>query len=165
MVADSGYVREVYEASYRRLVAQAYAVTGDRTEAEDAVQEAFARAVAAGDRFGRVDNPEAWLRTVALNVVRRRWRRSRMFRSLGPRIASPAEVPGISEDHVAVVQAMRSLPFQQREVLALFYLADLSVQEIATMLGVASGTVKSRLNRGRAALGALVGANVEADHG
>ena len=56
---DDGYVREVYEASYRRLVAQAYAVAADRVEAEDAVQEAFARAVAAGDRFRRLDNPEA----------------------------------------------------------------------------------------------------------
>jgi RNA polymerase sigma-70 factor, ECF subfamily len=164
-VADSGYVQEVYQASYRRLVAQAYAVTGDRTEAEDAVQEAFARAVAAGDRFTRVDNPEAWLRTVALNVLRRRWRRARLFRAAEPRIATPAEVPGISEDHVAVLEAMRRLPFQQREVLALFYLADLSVQEVAATLGIADGTVKSRLNRGRAALGALVGPSVEVDHG
>ena len=137
-MADSGYVREVYEASYRRLVAQAYAVAGDRVEAEDAVQEAFARAVAAGDRFRRVDNPEAWLRTVALNVLRRRWRRAQMFRVLTPRLATPADVPGISEDHVAVVEALRSLPFQQRETLALFYLGDLSVQEIAATLGVAT---------------------------
>jgi RNA polymerase sigma-70 factor (ECF subfamily) len=53
-VAESAYVREIYEASYRRLVAQAYAVAGDRVEAEDAVQEAFARAVAAGGRCARL---------------------------------------------------------------------------------------------------------------
>ena len=109
----------MYEASYRRLVAQAYAVAADRVEAEDAVQEAFARAVAAGDRFRRLDNPEAWLRTVALNVLRRRWRRASMFRALSPRLAAPADVPGISEDHVVVVEALRSLSFQQRETLAL----------------------------------------------
>jgi RNA polymerase sigma-70 factor (ECF subfamily) len=164
-VADSGYVREVYEASYRRLVAQAYAVAGDRVEAEDAVQEAFARAVAAGDRFRRVDNPEAWLRTVALNVLRRRWRRAQMFRALSPRLATPADVPGISEDHVAVIAALRGLPFQQRETVALFYLGDLSVQEIADTLGVADGTVKSRLNRGRTALAELLQTNQEADRG
>jgi RNA polymerase sigma-70 factor (ECF subfamily) len=164
-MADEVHVREIYEASYRRLVAQAYALTGDRVEAEDAVQEAFARAVAAGDRFRRVDNPEAWLRTVALNVVRRRWRRARMFSVLAPRLATPAQVPGVSEDHIAVVDALRALPHQQRETLTLFYLGDLSVQEIATTLGVADGTVKSRLNRGRAALTALLRTTVEADHG
>ena len=164
-MADDGYVREVYEASYRRLVAQAYAVAGDRVEAEDAVQEAFARAVAAGDRFRRVDNPEAWLRTVALNVLRRRWRRASLFRALTPRLATPADVPGISEDHVAVVQGLRSLPFQQRETLALFYLGDLSVQEIAATLGVADGTVKSRLTRGRTALAAVMKTTLEAERG
>jgi RNA polymerase sigma-70 factor, ECF subfamily len=161
---DDGYVREVYEASYRRLVAQAYAVAGDRVEAEDAVQEAFARAVAAGDRFRRVDNPEAWLRTVALNVLRRRWRRSRMFGALSPRLATPADVPGVSEDHVAVVEALRQLPLSQREVLALFYFGDLSVHEIAETLGVADGTVKSRLTRGRAALTGLMRTPVEVRH-
>lgn len=162
---DDGYVREVYEASYRRLVAQAYAVAGDRVEAEDAVQEAFARAVAAGDRFRRLDNPEAWLRTVALNVLRRRWRRASLFRALTPRLATPADVPGISEDHVAVVEGLRSLPFQQRETLALFYLGDLSVQEVAATLGVAEGTVKSRLTRGRTALAAVMETTLEAERG
>ncbi len=164
-MADSAYVREIYEASYRRLVAQAYAVAGDRVEAEDAVQEAFARAVAAGARFRRVDNPEAWLRTVALNVIRRRWRRARLFSSLSPRLATPSDVPGISEDHVAVVEALRSLPFPQRETIALFYLADLSVQEIAATLSVADGTVKSRLTRGRTALAGMLSTKVEADRG
>ena len=164
-MADDGYVREVYEASYRRLVAQAYAVAGDRVEAEDAVQEAFARAVAAGDRFRRVDNPEAWLRTVALNVLRRRWRRASLFRALTPRLATPADLPGISEDHVAVVEGLRSLPLQQRETLALFYLGDLSVQEIAATLGVADGTVKSRLTRGRTALAGLLDTTLEAERG
>ena len=134
-------------------------------EAEDAVQEAFARAVAAGDRFRRLDNPEAWLRTVALNVLRRRWRRASLFRALTPRLATPADVPGISEDHVAVVQGLRSLPFQQRETLALFYLGDLSVQEIAATLGVADGTVKSRLTRGRTALAAVMETTLEAERG
>jgi RNA polymerase sigma-70 factor (ECF subfamily) len=164
-VAEDGYVREVYEASYRRLVAQAYAVAADRVEAEDAVQEAFARAVAAGDRFRRLDNPEAWLRTVALNVLRRRWRRASMFRALSPRLATASAVPGNSEDHVAVVAALRSLPFQQRETLALFYLGDLSVQEIAATLGVADGTVKSRLTRGRTALAGLLDTTLEAERG
>ena len=164
-MADSAYVREIYEASYRRLVTQAYAVAGDHVEAEDAVQESFARAVAAGSRFRHLDNPEAWLRTVALNVIRRRWRRARLFSSLSPRLVTPSDVPGISEDHVAVVDALRALPFQQRETVALFYLGDLSIQEIAATLSVAEGTVKSRLMRGRAALAGKLSTTVEADRG
>ena len=164
-MADGGYVCEVYEASYRRLVAQVYAVATDRVEAEDAVQEAFARAVAAGDRFRRLDNPEAWLRTVALNVLRRRWRRASVFRVLSPKLATAAEAPGISVDHVVVVEALRTLPFQQRETLALFYLVDLSVQEIAATLGIAEGTVKSRLTRGRSALAAVLDTTLEAERG
>ncbi len=164
-MADGLDVREIYEASYRRLVAQAYAVAGDRVEAEDAVQEAFARAVAAGDRFRRVDNPEAWLRTVALNVLRRRWRRSRLFTSVSPRVATAAEVPGVSADHLVLVEALRELPFQQRETIVLFYLADLSVREVAATLKVAEGTVKSRLTRAREALAVLLDTSLEADHG
>jgi RNA polymerase sigma-70 factor (sigma-E family) len=164
-MADDGYVEQVYEASYRRLVAQAYGVAGDRVEAEDAVQEAFARAVLSGDRFRRLDNPEAWLRTVALNVLRRRWRRALLFRTVTPRIATPNEAPGISEDHVALVEALGRLPFAQRETVVLHYLADLSVHDVATTLGVSEGTVKSRLNRGRAALADLVDTPMEADHG
>jgi RNA polymerase sigma-70 factor, ECF subfamily len=156
---------ETFKREWPRIVAALARYTGSLDLAEDAVQEAFARAVAAGARFRRVDNPEAWLRTVALNVIRRRWRRARLFSSLSPRLATPSDVPGISEDHVAVVDALRSLPFQQRETIALFYLADLSVQEIAAALNVADGTVKSRLTRGRKALAGRLATKVEADRG
>ena len=61
---------ETFHRSYRRLVVQMYGVVGDLGEAEDLVQEAFVRAAAAGRRFTRVDNPEAWLRTVAVNLHR-----------------------------------------------------------------------------------------------
>src|SRR6266498_5220507 len=70
-------VGEVYHACYRRLVAQLYAFTSDVSEAQDVVQEAFARALARPRAFADIDNPEAWLRTVAINLVRRRWRRRR----------------------------------------------------------------------------------------
>jgi RNA polymerase sigma factor (sigma-70 family) len=164
-VSGHSPIEEIYEASYRRLVVQVYAVTGDLVEAEDAVQEAFARAVAAGRRFAQVDNPEAWLHTVALNVTRRRWRRGRLFAGLAPRLATPAAAPGLPEEHVEVVEALRKLPLAQRETMAMFYLGDHSVDEIAATLGVAPGTVKSRLNRGRAALADLLAPEVEADRG
>ena len=68
-------VHEVYATSYRRLVGQVTGVTGDPVEAQDAVMEAFARAVSSGRSFLVADDPEAWLRTVAVDVTRTRWRR------------------------------------------------------------------------------------------
>ena len=88
-----------------------------------------------------------------------------MLRMLAPRIAEPSEVPGISEDHVALVEALRQLPFPQRETVVLHHLADLSDQDVADTLGVSEGTVKSRLNRARTALADLVDTRMEAEHG
>jgi DNA-directed RNA polymerase specialized sigma24 family protein len=65
-VVPQDYVREVYDVSYRRLVIQVFAVGGDLTDAEDAVQEAFVKALARGRVFMALTNPEAWLRTARL---------------------------------------------------------------------------------------------------
>ena len=149
-------LRDVFEVSYRRLVVQLYAVTGDSAEAEDLVQEAFVRAAAAGRRFLKVENHEAWLRTAAINLHRNRWRKMRNFSKIRYRLERPTDLPGL-EEHVAVVTALRRLPAHQREVLALYYLADLPVAEVAATLGCAVGTVKSRLKRGREALAETLG--------
>jgi RNA polymerase sigma-70 factor, ECF subfamily len=149
-------LQEVFHVSYRRLVVQLYAVVGDAGEAEDLVQEAFVRASASGSRFDRIDNPEAWLRRTAINLHRNRWRKLRNFSRIRPQLETRSDLPGLDE-HLVVVDAMRRLPEAHREVLALHYLADLPVLEIASTLGVPEGTVKSRLMRGREALAALLG--------
>ena len=159
--AHEELVAAVFQASYRRLVAQLVGITGDRSEAEEAVQEAFARAVAAGPGWREVANPEAWLRTVAINVLRTRARRGAVLRRLTPLLRQPAAVPGVSEDHLRLITAMRSLPRDQREVLALHYFADLRVADVAAELGLPVGTVKSRLKRGREALARLLPRDVE----
>ncbi|MFC4786034.1 RNA polymerase sigma factor [Nocardioides sp. MAHUQ-72] len=147
---------EVFALSYRRLVVQLYGVVGDLAEAEDLVQESFVRASAAGARFRRVDNPEAWLRRTAINLHRNRWRKLRNFGRVRPRLeASPPDPPGL-EEHLAVIEALRRLPQSQREVLALHYLADQPVAEVAALLRVPEGTVKTRLMRGREALAVLL---------
>lgn len=143
---------EIFALSYRRLVVQLYGVTGDSAEAEDLVQEAFVRAAAAGKRFLVMDNPEAWVRTVAINIQRSRWRKLRNFSRIRDRLAAaPSDLPAL-EDRLDVIKAMRTLPEGQRVVVALHYLADLGVAEVAGTLGIAEGTVKSRLSRGREAL-------------
>jgi RNA polymerase sigma-70 factor, ECF subfamily len=146
-------VRAVFEASYRRLVGQLYGVCGDLTEAEEVVAEAFSRAVQHQRTFARLDNPEAWLRTVAVNVSRTRFRR-------GLRIAlrEPAEArhPAMDDERLALMAAMRRLPAAQREAIALHYIADLPIHEVAEATGSPVGTVKARLSRGRAALAVLL---------
>jgi RNA polymerase sigma-70 factor (ECF subfamily) len=148
-------IEAVFTASYRRLVVQLYGVVGDASEAEDLVQEAFVRAYAAGTRFTRVENPEAWLRTTAVNLHRNRWRKLRNFSRIKEKIPRPVDLPGL-EQHLEVVEALRRLPENLRIVLVLHYLADRQVHQIAAELGVAEGTVKSRLSRGRDAMAALL---------
>src|SRR3954451_199735 len=82
-LSGSDRVREVFAISYRRLVGQLYGVCGDLTEAEEVVAEAFARAVQHQRTFVQLDNPEAWLRTVAVNVSRSRFRWRRLAAARG----------------------------------------------------------------------------------
>lgn len=148
-------VQEVYATSYRRLVGQLTGVTGDPVEAEDVVMEAFVRAV--GSRsFLAADNPEAWLRTVAVNVSRTRWRRSRFFRDVSHRLVAEEAYADLPEDRLVLLAALRRLPAPQREAIALHHLADLPIHEVAEAVGAPVGTVKARLARGRTALAALL---------
>jgi RNA polymerase sigma-70 factor (ECF subfamily) len=145
-----------YAATYARLVGQLYAVTDDLAEAEDVVQEAFARAVVRWPRIRGYDLPEAWVRRVAVNLARQGLRRTRRRLRLLIRLAPPPPVPGPSVDGLMLVAALRALPAAQRQVLALHHAAGLPVREIAELLGVPEGTAKARLARGRAALAALL---------
>lgn len=158
-------VRAVFEASYRRLVGQLYGVCGDLTEAEEVVAEAFARAVQHQRTFVHLDNPEAWLRTVAVNVSRTRLRR----RLAAVRGRDEVRHPALDDDRLVLMAALRKLPAAQREAIALHYLADLPIHEVAAATGSPVGTVKARLSRGRAALAVLLADNSdcseEARHG
>lgn len=163
-MAGSTSLHELYDASYQRLVLQLFALCGDAAEAEDAVQEAFVKAIGQGRSFDRVQNPEAWLRTVALNHQRNRWRHAKVVRRFVTTVSGNHTVPELSPDHVAIVRALAKLDPDQREVLVLRYLADLGPAEIAHELGVPEGTVKSRLARGRERLAPLLDEREEADH-
>ena len=148
-------IQELYAASYRRLLGQLIGVTGNVAEAEDVVQEAFVRGLDHPRRLLGADNPEAWLRTVAVNLARSRWRRAQRLVGLAPRLVdAPRESD--SDGHIVLLQALRALPAGQREAIALHHLADLPVEQVAATLGVPTGTVKARLSRGRAALSALL---------
>lgn len=154
---DVGYIRELYAARYRRLVGQLVGVTGDVCAAEELVQEAFMKALQRPRQFRALDNPEAWLRTVAVNGARSRWRRTGLWRALAPRIATAPVAPDeVDGDAVTVIAALRRIPQSQREAVALHYLGDLSLLQVAETLGVPVGTVKARLSRGRESLRPLL---------
>ena len=130
-------------------------MTGSVAEAEDVVQEAFVRGLDHPRRMLGADNPEAWLRTVAVNLARSRWRRAQRLVGFAPRLVEdPLE--GDPDGHLDLLHALRRLPAGQREVIALHHLADLTVEQVADTLGLPTGTVKARLSRGRAALSTLL---------
>ncbi|MDQ1713377.1 MAG: polymerase sigma-70 factor, subfamily [Frankiaceae bacterium] len=158
----NGTLDDLYTGSYRRLVAQLYAVTGNRQEAEDVVQEAFMRAMSRWDQVRTYDSPEAWLRTVALNLARSRFRRTVRGAAALVRHGVPHAEPDLSPDHVALMSAMKTLPEAQREALVLHHFVGLSVDEVAAAVGAPSGTIKARLSRGRAALAGMLGLDEEA---
>jgi len=148
-----------YASSASRVLHAVYAMTGDRAEAQDCVQEAYARA---WQRWGSVSgygDPEAWVRTVARRIAVSRWRKARNAVTAWRRHGDPPDAAPPSEDHVVLVAALRRLPETQRHALVLHYLVGLSVEDIARETGSPSGTIKARLHRGRVALAGLLGEN------
>jgi RNA polymerase sigma-70 factor (ECF subfamily) len=145
-----------YATHAAALVRQLHAMTGDLGEAQDCVQEGFARAWQRWDAVGRYDAPEAWVRQVAWRLAVSRFRRLSSGRRAARRHGPPPDVPALSPDRVALVAALAGLPPAQRRAVVLHHVAGLSVQEVADETGAPTGTVKARLSRGRAALAAAL---------
>jgi RNA polymerase sigma-70 factor, ECF subfamily len=158
--AAPGGVQEfeaLYTASFRRLVTQVYLVTGDADEARDCVQEAFARAWLRWDRLrDGVDQPVAWVSTVAYRIAVSGWRRRRVATRALHRLGPPDPTPGPSAEAVAVASALARLPHGSRAVVVLHYYEGLRVEDIAAQLGLSASAVKSRLARARAALAPML---------
>lgn len=163
-MVDRPDLDELYGASYRRLVVQLYAICGDISDAEDAVQEGFVAALRKHRQMARVQNPEAWVRTTALHHLHSRWRHGAVVRKYQPRVPGPQAQMEIGPEHVAIVTALAQVDFDQREVVVLHYLADLGTADIADQLGIPEGTVKSRLARARERLAGLLDDKEELRH-
>jgi RNA polymerase sigma-70 factor (ECF subfamily) len=151
--AGEGF-EEFYGAAFGRLVGQLFLVTGDLHEAEDVVQEAFARAAERWSTIRTYDLPEAWIRRVALNLAASAARRRRRWLAVRVRLAQPPELPPASDEVLELLQALGRLPMSQRQPLVLHYLLQLPVEQVARELGISTGSVKARLFRGRQALAA-----------
>lgn len=159
---DPGAERD-FGAFYRRefpaLRAVVWALTGNVWTAEDLAQEALLRAHRSWTRICTYDEPGAWVRRVAINLATSRLRRGlrevRALTRLANRPAEDWQLPEPTREFWAIV---RSLPRQQAVVLALHYYEDLPVADIAGLLGVAEGTVKAHLHKGRTSLRKRLGA-------
>jgi RNA polymerase sigma-70 factor, ECF subfamily len=159
---------EFYQASYGKITAIVTAMLGDRYEAEDVTQEAFARALARWPRLAHYELPEAWVRRVALRLAidhgRRLRRTSRLAaKLLGARRGQESE-PADSLPFTALGLALLQLPLRERETLVLHYVADLPVEQIARESGVPTGTVKGRLAAGRRRLERELAEHPDAEH-
>jgi RNA polymerase sigma-70 factor (ECF subfamily) len=143
---------DFYAHAVRRLTGQLYVMLGDLHEAQDVVQEAFVRGWSRRRQLSRDGNPEAWIRTVAWRLAVSRWRGRRRSEDAWQRHGGPPVLEGPGPGSVALVSALRELPPNQRRTVALHYVCDLSVEQIAVETGVSASTVKTHLVRGRAAL-------------
>ncbi len=151
-----------FAATSARLVGQVYAVTGDLAEAQDCVQEAFARAWLRWPSVGAHPDPAAWVRLTAIRLATSRFRRLWAGRRAWARAGEPPPADGPSPDTVALVAALRRIPVEQRVAIVLHHLVGLPVEEVAAQTDAPTGTVKARLSRGRAALARLL--SEEDDH-
>jgi RNA polymerase sigma-70 factor, ECF subfamily len=138
---------------YERVVRAVALATGDVDGARDAVQEALAKAIENDNRGGEIERPAAWITAVALNSMRRRWRRTaRETEVLGLFAASSNGAVGDLEMAFDVYRALVTLPGRQCQSVVLHHLLDLDVATTARYLKVSEGTVKTALSHGRAAL-------------
>jgi RNA polymerase sigma-70 factor (ECF subfamily) len=155
--------RAFYAACYPRLVGVLALAAGSRADAEEVVQDAFVRLLPRWSTVSQYDDPEAWIRKVAFRLLSTRARRFRTGVRVMARLRPVASTPGPGPDGIAVREALAALPLTQREVVVLHYYVDLSVDAIAAELGVAVGTVKSRLSRARTSLAPLLSEGIT-DH-
>ncbi len=154
---------EVLADHLDRLYRAAWALCGSREDAEDLVQETFAKVLAKKRVIASDDDALPYLLTVLRNTFRSSLRtRSRRPRpapleDAEPRLAAPdATGPQAIVEARAVFAAIAALPDEQRDVVAAVDVAGLSYAEAASALGVPAGTVMSRLHRGRSRVATAV---------
>ncbi len=143
-----------YDGVLRLLIV----MTGSREHATDATQEAFIRAHARWSKIRHYDSPAAWVRRIAINRSRDtfrsdRRRRSRELAQPTTELSQPSEAV---ESLAVALDMLAPLSPRQREVASLFYIDDRSVTEIADILGLSEGTVKSHLSEARSTLRSAV---------
>jgi len=138
-----------------------YLVLHDRGRAEEVTQDAFLRLYERWRGVSAIEHPEAWVRRVAVRAAVRSAQRTRLRTAPPPDEDRPTwdELPDVD-----LARAVASLAPQQRAAVALYYLDDLKVEDVARHLGVSASTVKQHLFKARTRLASLLSESVEASH-
>lgn len=152
MVADRSFER-FFRDEHTRLLGLAIGMSGDRQLAGDVTQETFLRAYREWPHVSTLDAPRAWLRRVAMNLLIDGHRRRVRERSALQRYGAESSTVTFSDPAAtAWWDAVRRLPDRQRAVVALYYIDDHSIADVAEVLGIAAGTVKASLAHARTTL-------------
>ncbi len=156
-----------YRSEYRSVLGLAIVLSGDRSAAEELVQDAFLATYKAWDRVGVLDNPGAWVRRLVANRAVSRFRRLATEAKALVRLTPEPSVDSASATEAAldVWHRVRDLPKRQAQVVALTYLEDLPRRDVAAILEVSEETVKTHLDRARATLATMLNTESEAPHG
>jgi RNA polymerase sigma-70 factor (sigma-E family) len=140
----------------------AYLMTGNWHEAEDVVQTALSKLYVAWARVDS-DGAEAYVRRIVANVIvdgrRRSWRGEQATADLPDVLVEGPDV----DERLVQLRALMSMPAAQRAVIVLRYWEDLSIEQVADLLGIAAGTVRSQTSRGLTALREAMGVSVSGD--
>jgi RNA polymerase sigma factor (sigma-70 family) len=150
---DEGFTT-FFRSEYPSLVRTLFLVVHDRELARDLAQDAFVQLFARWRRISHYDRPEAWVRRVGIRMAVRAAARERVRPRL-ERVLNYATLPKPID--VDVVRAIGQLPASQRAAVALFYLEDRPVSEIAEVLACSEVTAKVHLHRARKRLAELLG--------
>jgi RNA polymerase sigma-70 factor, ECF subfamily len=145
MVTEAVGFEAFFRAEQPKLVALALTMVGDRESARELAQETLVRAYRNWSKVADYDLPGAWARRVLINLVADRARRSASEASALSRLRVVDACEAPEPVDAAWRAAVLSLPQRQRAVVALHYLEDASVDDVAAVLGIAQGTVKATL--------------------
>jgi RNA polymerase sigma factor (sigma-70 family) len=148
----------VFRSTYASVLRTTSLILHDRGRAEEITQDAFLRLCERWRGLQAVEYPEAWVRRVAVRSAVRSAKQTRLRQAPLPDDDQPTwdDLPDVD-----LARAVASLAPQQRAAVALFYLDDLSVEDVAHHLGVTTSTVKQHLFRARARLADLLSETLE----
>lgn len=137
---------EFFRTESDRLLRLCWLLTLEREAAADLAQDVMQRAWERWDQLGQPgQHPQAWARTVAVNLSNSRWRRMKRLTERLPRLVDSRQPVRLSDPDLAA--ALATLPPRQRQAIALRYWADLPLRDCADAMGVSLGSMKQHLAR------------------